>query len=147
MVDAILRNKKIKPIIKYDEKTGKPYVKIIERTSNKELSVAEITLCGQDILHYHRDHHEVYCCLEGRGYLYIEGEGLLHFVPGNGEIRPTVEFIEAGKLHAAVPEYPREELVFLCFSVPGYSENDFLPNPAGREWWDWDKKSPLGGLL
>jgi mannose-6-phosphate isomerase-like protein (cupin superfamily) len=71
--------------------------------------------------HYHRTFTEIYVCLEGSGFLEIDGR-VVALEPG------TVAVIEPGQRHRAFPAAPDRLLRILNVAVP--------PFTAGDEWLD-----------
>ncbi len=93
----------------------------------KRTNLAQVTLKGPDILHSHRKAEETYICVEGEGYIFLNGE-IYDFGLG------TRIIIKPGTLHAASPKNDSEKLVFLCISSPAFDPDDVFEDPCRRVW-------------
>ena len=93
----------------------------------RQASIAEVTLWGPDILHYHKKAEETYYCVSGKGEIFLNGK-ILEFERGTSVI------IRPGTVHASRPNNPCGRIVFLCVSSPPFNRRDVYNDRRGRKW-------------
>lgn len=91
------------------------------------VSIAEITLYGPDVLHYHKFGEETYICLKNNGIVF-DGNQCVSFRTGDRIIIPC------GALHAVAPSDYYDKIVYLCISSPAYDSDDVFEHPLSRSW-------------
>jgi len=87
-------------------------------------NLAEVTLFGPDVTHYHKKNEETYIS-KADGEIFINEE-IHDFSAG------TRVIIAPGTLHAARPKGVGENLTFLCVSGPPFDPEDVFNDSRGR---------------
>jgi mannose-6-phosphate isomerase-like protein (cupin superfamily) len=95
--------------------------RVVSGADGAPASVHFVDIRADSDRHYHCTFTELYVCLEGSGFLEIDGR-VVALEPG------TVAVIERGQRHRAFPAAPDRPLRILNVAVP--------PFAAGDEWLD-----------
>jgi mannose-6-phosphate isomerase-like protein (cupin superfamily) len=95
--------------------------RVVRGADGAPASVHVVDIRSDSARHYHRTFAEIYTCLDGHGFLELDGR-VVPLDPG------TVVVIEPGRRHRAYPAAPGASLRILNVAVPPFDPDD--------EWLD-----------